>query len=261
MTRDNYRGAARGWAEGAALVYAPIAAQLVGRAPDSLEGARVLDVGAGTGACEKPLRAAGVAMIVGIDLSHDMLAWNGGERPPAVVADVMHMPFPDGRFDATVASFVLNHVADPVRGLVELARVVRSGAVVLATTFANDSHSANRDTVDDIARSRGWSPPAWYDDLKTNAMPLVGAAASMRAAAIAAGLVDIQVHEDDVDVGIAEPGALVDYRFGQAPFADWLAGMSASTRCAVRTDAVDALAGVMEPYRPRVVFLIARTSA
>lgn len=260
MTADSYRGAAVGWAQGATLVYAPIAARLVQRAPVALTDARVLDVGAGTGVCETPLRAAGATAIVGADMSYDMLAWHRATRPPAVASDVMHLPFRDGSFDAVVASFVLNHLTDPVHGLLEVVRTMRRGGAVLATVYANSSRSANRDVVDDVARSHGWMPPAWYRELKANAAPLLGAAGPMRAAAAAAALVDIDVHEESVDVHVTKPEALVDYRFGQAQFADWLAGLDPVERTTARGAATAAIAATMEPYRPRVVFLAARTA-
>jgi ubiquinone/menaquinone biosynthesis C-methylase UbiE len=258
MSSDHYRGAAVGWATGATLVYAPIAARLVDRRPLPLTGATVLDVGAGTGVCETPLRAAGVATIVGVDLSYDMLAWNGACRPPAVVADIMQLSFRSECFDAAVASFVLNHLTDPVGGLRELLRVVRPRGAVLATVFASTSSSANRDTIDEIAQAHGWSAPSWYTDLKANAIPLLGTAAPMSAAAADAGLVDIEADEGEVDVGITDPSALVDYRFGQAQFSGWLASLSPRARADFRSAAKDAIADTMEPYRPRVVFLSAR---
>ena len=47
-------------------------------------------------------------------------------------ADVQHLPFADGQFDAAVATCVFCSVADPVRGLSELGRVVKpSGKVLL----------------------------------------------------------------------------------------------------------------------------------
>lgn len=250
-----------GWAQGATLVYGPIATLLIARAPIPLTDARVLDVGAGTGVCEAPLRAAGVSAIVAADLSHDMLAWDRPARSPAVVADVLRLPFPGAVFDLAVASFVLNHLTDPYGGFAELARVTRPGGALLATVYANSSQSANRDRVDEVARAHGWVPPAWYADLKARAIPLLGEPAPMGRTAAAAGLVDIVVDEQPVEVGITEPEALVDYRFGQAHFAEWLAGLRPEARAAVRVDAASAVRGAMEPYRPRVVFLTARTAA
>ena len=260
VNQDRYRGAAMGWAQGATIAYAPIAALLIARTPIPLTGARVLDVGAGTGVCEAPLRAAGAATVMAADLSHDMLAWNRQARAPAVVADVMRLPFPSAVFDVAVASFVLNHLVDPVGGLAELARVARPGGAVLATVFANSSHSANRDTVDEIARTHGWIPPTWYAELKATATPLLGASTPMSSAAAAAALIDIMVDEEPVDVGLTEPQSLVDYRFGQAHFAEWLAQLSLDDRAAVRSAAVHAIESAMEPFRPRVVFLTARTA-
>jgi SAM-dependent methyltransferase len=261
VTRDHYHAAAEGWAQGATLVYAPIAEQLVARRPFSLSGTRALDVGAGTGVSETPLRAAGVAAIVGVDLSDEMLAWNRTSRPPAVVADVMQMPFLTDSFDVSVASFVLNHLTEPVGGLVELVRVVRHGGAVLATVYANTSRSDNRDAVDVVAQSHGWRPPDWYRELKAHATPLLGAAASMHYAATAAGLVDVRVDEEDVEVGVTEPSALVDYRYGQAQFAEWRATLGPGGYADARAAAIDVIAPRMEPYRPRVVFLAARTAA
>ncbi len=81
----------------------------------------------------------------------------------------------------------------------------------------------------------------------------------MCAAATDAGLVGIEADEEDVDIGIADPSALVDYRFGQAQFAEWLASRSSSARVDARSAAIDAIAETMQPYQPRVVFLSART--
>jgi ubiquinone/menaquinone biosynthesis C-methylase UbiE len=261
VNQDHYHGAAMGWAQGATLLYAPIAALLIARTPISLTGTRALDVGAGTGVCEAPLRTAGTSTVIAADLSYDMLAWERPARPPAVVADVMRLPFPSEVFDVAIASFVLNHLIDPVGGLRELARVARPGGAVLATVYANSSHSENRDTVDEIARAHGWVPPKWYKDLKATATPLLGASTPMSAAAAAAALIDIEVDEEPVDVGLTEPQALVDYRFGQAHFAEWLAELSLDDRANVRAAAIRAIESAMEPYRPRVVFLTARIAA
>ena len=261
MTDDHYAGAAARWSSGAMLVYRPIASSLVARAPIDLAGTSVMDAGAGTGACEAPLRGAGTSSIVEVDLSFAMLGWNRDSRPPAVVADVTRLPFPRSTFDVAVASFVLNHLAEPARGLGEMARVVRGGGGVLATVFSNRSASPVRDAIDATARNHGWVPPAWYVELKTRAAPILGACAPMSEAATAAGLVAVETSDDAVDVGLTEPDALVDYRFGQAQFAGWLAQLAPEEFVAIRAAATAAIADTMEPYRPRVVFLAARTAA
>jgi SAM-dependent methyltransferase len=260
VSQDRYAGAADGWATGASIVYEPIAELLIARSPLSLRGARVLDVGAGTGACESPLRAAGTAVVVETDLSHDMLAWNRRARPPLVVSDAMRLPVPKAAFDAAVASFVLNHLTDPIGGLAELARVVRPGGAVLATVFANSSHDASRDAIDQVARARGWVPPDWYTELKTTTALRLGASEPMTDIAATAALVDVEVDEEPVDIGLTDPEALVAYRFGQAQFTDWLAELSADERVGARTAAVRAIGDGMQPYEPRVVFLSGRTA-
>ena len=59
---------------------APIAAELVSTCPHPLASRTVLDAGAGTGAASEAL-AAQRARPIAMDLSFDMLAWNGADRP------------------------------------------------------------------------------------------------------------------------------------------------------------------------------------
>ena len=258
MSVDHYAGAARHWAEGASIVYRPIARRLVGTSPHSLTGHVVLDVGAGTGVAADALGAVGAQQIA-VDLSHDMLAWRATERPPAVVADVRSLPLADAAVDDCVAAFVLNHLVEPGPGLEEIARVMRPGGAVLACVYANASRSEVRDTVDETLRAEGWHPPGWYLELKQRATPVLGTADDMAHAAKAAGLVDVEVDERPVDVGVDEPEQLVDYRLGQAHVAAWLTAIGAGRADEVRHRAVSAIRPIMRPYRPIVVFLAART--
>lgn len=254
---DHYANAADGW-ERASLVYRPLAEALVRRCPTVLHGRLVLDVGAGTGVATEALLAAGASPIA-VDRSAGMVAWRREDRPPSAVADARMLPFRDGGFDGAVAAFVLNHLTDPDAGLREIARVVRPGGVVLATVYANSSRSAVRDRVDDVGSRLGFTAPAWYAELKSRATPLLGTVSLMAATAESAGLVDVTVTEEACDVGIHRAAELVDYRFGQAHYAGWLASLDEDDRLDVRARVIDAIEPLMEPYRPTVVFLSART--
>jgi SAM-dependent methyltransferase len=253
---DHYAGASRRWALGASLVYGPIAAELIAMSPHALAGRRVLDAGAGTGAATAALAAAG-AHPIATDLSFDMLAWNATSRPAAAVADICALPLSDDCVDDVVAAFVLNHLDDPGLGLGELVRVTRSGGAVLAAVFSTSSRSAVRDQIDDVAAAAGWRAPGWYLDLKAIAVPLLGTAAAMTAAARIAGLIDPVVVERSVDVGITRAEQLVDYRFGQAQFAVWLDQMNPREVEGIRERAIDIIRPIMQPYQPIVVFLAA----
>jgi SAM-dependent methyltransferase len=256
VTADPYAGAADRWARGASLVYGPAAEALVRWCPHPLAGCLVLDAGAGTGVATAPLRAAG-ARVVAADRSAGMLGWRAAERPPAVVADVRALPLPDRAVDAAVAAFVLNHLPDPVRGLVELGRVTRSRGAVLAAVFATANASPLRDRIDEAASAAGWRAPGWYAAMKAETVPLLGSAGALAAAARAAGLGDVDAAECALDVGIERAEQLVDYRLGQAPFAAWLDRLGPERADEVRSAAVATLPARLS-YRPRVVVLVAR---
>ena len=255
-TPDRYAGTAAGWANSAARVYGPIAGDLVAAVPHPLAGATVLDAGAGTGLVSAALRAAG-ARPVAVDLSLDMLRWRQARRPPAVAADLGKLPLRTHAVDAALAAFVLNHLSDPGPALRELGRVTRPGGGVLATVYANSSRSVVRDRIDEVAIAHGFRWPEWYRQLKDVAAPLLGTADAMVGAASAAGLAAVRAEEYVADVGLDRADHFVDYRFGQAHCREWLAGLSLRDRKQLRTAAIAAIEPIMEPYRPRVVRLVA----
>lgn len=156
---------------------------------------------------------------------------------------------------------MLNHLTEPSAGLAELARVTHPGGAVLAAVFSNASRSQARDRVDAVAQEAGWQVPDWYVDLKTTAVPILGTAGAMRAAANAAGLAGIVVQERPIDVGVTEPEQLVSYRLSQPLFAAWLDRTSPRRAKEIASHAADAIRPIMQPYRPIVVFLAATTPA
>jgi ubiquinone/menaquinone biosynthesis C-methylase UbiE len=128
-------------AEAYERIWAPrfetVARHLLALAPP-VEGARLLDLGTGTGAVASALgdRVRTLRAIVGCDLSPGMLG-KARRRVPQLrllVADVARLPLGDGCFDLATANCVLSHLADYHRCLAEVLRVLtRPGAFAMAS--------------------------------------------------------------------------------------------------------------------------------
>jgi demethylmenaquinone methyltransferase/2-methoxy-6-polyprenyl-1,4-benzoquinol methylase len=88
-------------------------------------GARVLDLGCGTGDLCRELADDGCRPL-GFDLSAGMLAASR-TTAPLVQADVLRLPVADGVADGVTCGFTLRNLADLDAFFAELARVVRPG--------------------------------------------------------------------------------------------------------------------------------------
>jgi SAM-dependent methyltransferase len=101
-------------------------------------GARVLDVGSGSGVVAAALaQAVGAAgQVIGVDPSAAMLC-AAGLQPPyhRVVARMPGLPFPDAAFDAVAASFVISHLASYADGLTEMIGLCKPGGRVGVTSW------------------------------------------------------------------------------------------------------------------------------
>jgi SAM-dependent methyltransferase len=99
---------------------------------------RVLDVGCGPGALTAELvERLGADAAAAVDPSEPFVA-AARERHPGVdvrQAAAEQLPFEDGEFDAALAQLVVHFMADPVKGLREMARVTRDGGVVAACVW------------------------------------------------------------------------------------------------------------------------------
>jgi demethylmenaquinone methyltransferase/2-methoxy-6-polyprenyl-1,4-benzoquinol methylase len=87
-----------------------------------------LDVCCGSGKLTAELaRAARKGRVVGLDFSEEMLARARREHPAVtfVAGDALALPFGDGEFEAATMAFGLRNLADPSKGLAEMARVAR----------------------------------------------------------------------------------------------------------------------------------------
>lgn len=98
--------------------------------------ATLLDIGAGPGTITLDF-ARRVAHVTATEISDDALALSrdlAADRDvhnvSFAVQDVHALSFPDDSFDIVHAHQVLQHVADPVQALREMARVTRPGGVV-----------------------------------------------------------------------------------------------------------------------------------
>src|SRR4051812_11897411 len=116
-------------------------------------GMHVLDAGCGPGTQTLALaRALEGTSVVGIDASRLMIdeavrRAQGTDLDVAFeVADVEHLPFPDGAFGAVLAQTVFEHVPDPAAVTAELVRVTRPGGRVGALSI--DTASAVIDHPD-----------------------------------------------------------------------------------------------------------------
>ncbi len=127
-------------------------------------GAKVLEVGAGTGTsfpayprhCE----------VVGIDLAPDMLARakkkigeNGWTHLKVMEMDALNLVFPDDSFDYVMAFHVVTVVPDPIRMIEEAKRVCRPGGrIVIVNHFTSDFPVLGflTEALDPVTRHLGW---------------------------------------------------------------------------------------------------------
>jgi ubiquinone/menaquinone biosynthesis C-methylase UbiE len=129
-------------------------------------GARVLDLGCGTGDLARHLAGAGLRL-AGCDISAAMLRGAatpgsrarrdpGGPHWVRLSPGWRRLPFATAAFDAVVVSSVLEYTADPVAVLTECARVLRPGGVAVCT-------------VPDLRH-----PARWLEPLARAAGPVAG---------------------------------------------------------------------------------------
>jgi ubiquinone/menaquinone biosynthesis C-methylase UbiE len=256
-TAAAYSATGAAWERGPARIYDQLAKIVVSALPVALEGASALDVGAGTGAATRALLTAGAARVVAVDAALGMVAHDAERRPPAVAGDALALPFAAGAFDAAVAAFSLNHLADPAAGLREVARVTRRGGGLAASAYADDDDHPVKHAVVAALAARGWAPEPWYQALQVDAAPKLATVAAARAAAVAAGI-DAEVEHRRVPFPDLDAPALVAWRLGlaqHAPFFDKLP--TDADRTALAEEAAARLGDSWPPLERSIIILSA----
>jgi SAM-dependent methyltransferase len=111
---------------------------LVVRELQRLGPRRILEVGCGRGELAERIERELGCDLAAVDQSARMVELARERGVDAVVGDVQALPFGDGAFDAAVAAWMLYHVLDLDGAIAELARVLRPGGILCATTNAAD---------------------------------------------------------------------------------------------------------------------------
>ena len=123
----------------------PVATQGIQAFLDAVgPGARILDVGTGTGRISVPLLKRG-ADLVGCDLSARMMARLQVKFPAARLAqaDASQLPFPASYFDAVTTCHVMHLVGPWREALREYRRVLKSGGVYVNARTEQEGESVH----------------------------------------------------------------------------------------------------------------------
>jgi SAM-dependent methyltransferase len=115
---------------------------------------RVLEVGCGTGAILSEL--SDQTRLHGLDIDAGALAQCKVHVPAAslVQGDALGLPYSSKTFDIVYCHFLLLWVDDPLQALLEMKRVAKPGASVIA--FAEPDYNARLDEPHELARLGQW---------------------------------------------------------------------------------------------------------
>jgi trans-aconitate methyltransferase len=215
----------------------PLADELVALL-DLSPGLRAVDVGCGPGALTARLvDRLGVDSVSALDPSAPFVA-AARERFPG--ADVRlgraeELPWPDDSFDVAAASLVVHFMRDPVAGLNQMRRVVRSGGTVAATVW---DHAGDRGPI-----SPFWRAVRSLDPAAPGESELAGARAGHLASLfVEAGLDVIWDTALTVRVRYTSPDEWWEpYTLGVGPAGGYVAGLADAGREALRRRCLEQL--------------------
>ena len=157
--RERHNALAQGYiaffAPVTALAIAPLLAAVQVRG-----GMRLLDVPTGSGALAAEATRRG-ATVIGVDIAPAMIA-EARKRHPGIdfqVADVEHLPLPDGVLDAVVCPFGLGHFPYPEASLAECLRTLKAGGRIAFSWWDTSDKQRVQGLIRDAAAEVGARPP------------------------------------------------------------------------------------------------------
>lgn len=104
----------------------------------------ILDVATGTGDLAITAMSLDPVKITGIDISGEMLAIGRrkiekkglSSKIELLTGDSEEIPFPDNTFDVAMAAFGVRNFTDPLKGLSEMSRVLKSEGMIMVLEFS-----------------------------------------------------------------------------------------------------------------------------
>jgi len=113
----------------------------------SYKSPNILDVATGTGDLAIAAMKLNPTRISGIDISRKMLGIGRdkverkgfAEKIVLLTGDSEKIPFDDNIFDVAMVAFGVRNFSDPLKGLSEMNRVIRSGGMIMVLEFSKPS--------------------------------------------------------------------------------------------------------------------------
>ena len=184
-------------AQGYIAFFAPVTALAIAPLLAAVKvsgGMRLLDVPTGSGALAAEATRRGAA-VIGVDIAPAMIA-EARKRHPGIdfqVADVEHLPLPDGVLDAVVCAFGLGHFPYPEASLAECLRTLKAGGRIAFSWWDSSDKQRVQGLIRDAAAEAGAKPPAVLP--KGHSSLRFTDAREFRRLLEGAGLVDISLEE------------------------------------------------------------------
>jgi ubiquinone/menaquinone biosynthesis C-methylase UbiE len=104
--------------------------------PERLDGARILDIGCGTGRYFPFFAQQGASTLVGVDIGSNLLSACRLRNVTVNLAraSAVHLPFADGSFDVVCSLGLIEHFTDPSPVLAEFTRLISLGGTLILET-------------------------------------------------------------------------------------------------------------------------------